>query len=440
MAGAALHDARARAAGAVVPAARVLRGRTGHRERAARQRHRLRRLRVRPVRRRRAVARFHPGCVSHRHLPRGAPQRAGRPDRSRARVRDDALADVHEHPAPGRGAARAAGRRQRVAERDQGRVVHQRARIVHGSAEGEPARGRCDAALRILLSGHGRAVPAAEHHVDRHFRGARAACEPRHEARDDMIFSLPFLLDTVMPKLLAAVPTTLALTLVSGAASLLLGVLLALAAGARHTPLRWSARGWLMLIRGTPLLVQLYLLYYGFGQIVPREWMRDSWASPLLRDAFWYAIVALSVNESAYVATILRGAIAGVPAGEIEAGHAYGMTRLQVLRRIVGPRAWRLALPALTGEAILLLKSTVLASTVTVFDVMGTANRLRFETLRVYEPLAGAAIVYVVLVALLTIPAARLEQRINRYLTRQPDERVPARRRRASSGAWAAPN
>ncbi|MCA8212941.1 ABC transporter permease subunit [Burkholderia cepacia] len=256
-----------------------------------------------------------------------------------------------------------------------------------------------------------------------------------------MMFSLPFLLDTVMPKLLAAVPTTLALTLFSGVASVLLGVPLALAAGARHAPLRWSARGWIMLIRGTPLLVQLYLLYYGFGQIVPREWMRDSWASPLLRDAFWYAIVALSVNESAYVATILRGAIAGVPAGEIEAGHAYGMTRAQVLRRIVGPRAWRLALPALVGEAILLLKSTVLASTVTVFDVMGTANTLRFETLRVYEPLAGAAIVYVVLVALLIVPAGRFEQHVNRYLTRAPDERTPARRRRrASSGAWAAPN
>ncbi|AKM04758.1 ABC transporter permease subunit [Burkholderia pyrrocinia] len=255
-----------------------------------------------------------------------------------------------------------------------------------------------------------------------------------------MIFSMPFLLDTVMPKLLAAVPTTIALMLLSGTASVLLGAPLALAAGARHAPLRWSARGWIMLIRGTPLLVQLYLLYYGFGQIVPREWMRDSWASPLLRDAFWYAVVALSVNESAYVATILRGAIAGVPAGEIEAGYAYGMTRMGVLRRIVGPRAWRLALPALTGEAILLLKSTVLASTITVFDVMGTANTLRFETLRVYEPLAGAAIIYVVLVALLTIPAARLERRLNRYLTRESDDRAPARARDASSGVWAAPN
>ncbi len=255
-----------------------------------------------------------------------------------------------------------------------------------------------------------------------------------------MNFSPSFLLDTVMPKLLAAVPMTLSLMALSGIASVLIGIPLALAASSRHAPSRWSARGWIMLIRGTPLLVQLYLLYYGFGQIVPREWMRDSWASPLLRDAFWYAVVALSVNESAYVATILRGAIAGVPPGEIEAGYAYGMTRAGVLRRIVGPRAWRLALPALTGEAILLLKSTVLASTVTVFDVMGTANAMRFETLRVYEPLAGAAIIYVVLVALLTIPAARLEKRLNRYLTREPDGRAPARTRNASSGVWAAPN
>ncbi|RQS65345.1 ABC transporter permease subunit, partial [Burkholderia sp. Bp8963] len=180
--------------------------------------------------------------------------------------------------------------------------------------------------------------------------------------------------------------------------------------------------------------------YYGFGQIVPREWMRDSWASPLLRDAFWYAVVALGINESAYVATVLRGAIAGVPVGEIEAGHAYGMSRAQVLRRIVGPRALRLALPALIGESILLMKSTVLASTITVFDVLGTANTLRFETLRVYEPLAGAALVYVVLVASLTIPAGWLEKRLNRYLSRAPADQPLNRARKAVPGAWAAPN
>ncbi|RQS54643.1 amino acid ABC transporter permease, partial [Burkholderia sp. Bp8963] len=117
-----------------------------------------------------------------------------------------------------------------------------------------------------------------------------------------MTFSMPFLFDVVMPKLLAAVPITIALTLLSGFASVLLGVPLALAATAHNAPCRWSARGWIILIRGTPLLVQMYLLYYGFGQIVPREWMRDSWASPLLRDAFWYAVVALGINESAYVA------------------------------------------------------------------------------------------------------------------------------------------
>lgn len=230
------------------------------------------------------------------------------------------------------------------------------------------------------------------------------------------MFSFAFLTGTVMPKLIAAMPTTLSLTLLSGIASFVIGVPLALAYAAKSRALRWSARTWIMLVRGTPLLVQIYVLYYGFGQIVPREWMRDSWAAPFLRDAYWYAVVALAINESAYVATILRGAMAGVPAGEIEAGYAYGMTRSRVMRSIVGPRAFRLALPALIGEMILLMKSTVLASTITVFDVLGTANTLRFESLRTYEPLAGAAIVYVVLVIALAWPASLLERRLNRYL------------------------
>ena len=230
------------------------------------------------------------------------------------------------------------------------------------------------------------------------------------------MFSLMFLTGTVMPKLIEAVPTTFSLTLLSGAASFVIGVPLALAYAAKSRVLRWSARAWITLIRGTPLLVQIYLLYYGFGQMVPREWMRDSWASPFLRDAYWYAVLALAVNESAYVATILRGGMAGVPRGEVEAGFAFGMTRTRVLLSIVGPRAFRLALPALISEVILLMKSTLLASTITVFDVLGTANALRFETFRVYEPLAGAAIVYVALVIALGLPAALLERHLNRSM------------------------
>lgn len=230
------------------------------------------------------------------------------------------------------------------------------------------------------------------------------------------LFSFSFLRDEVMPRLLAALPVTLELAFIAAAASAVIGLPLALCLCSRRTLLRWPARVWVIVIRGTPLLVQIYLLYYGFGQIVPREWMRDSWASPLLRDAFWYAVVALSVNESAYVATVLRGAIGGVPHGEIEAGEAFGMSRAKVLARIVVPRAFRLAFPALVGEAVLLLKSTVLASTITVFDVLGTANALRFATFRVYEPLAGAAIVYVVLIAGVTSASAVAERRLNRYL------------------------
>jgi polar amino acid transport system permease protein len=230
------------------------------------------------------------------------------------------------------------------------------------------------------------------------------------------LFSVDFLRSEVMPRLLAALPVTVELAFIAAVVSLAVGAPLALCLCSRRAPLRWVAGCWVLMIRGTPLLVQIYLLYYGFGQIVPREWMHDSWASPLLRDAFWYAAVALSVNESTYVATVLRGAIGAVPYGEIEAGEAFGMSPRTVLARIVAPRAFRLAFPALVGEAILLLKATVLASTITVFDVLGTANALRFATFRVYEPLVGAAIVYVVLIAGVTWAGALVERRLNRYL------------------------
>ena len=232
----------------------------------------------------------------------------------------------------------------------------------------------------------------------------------------EALFSFEFLRDEVMPRLLAALPVSVELTLIASLVSIAVGTPLALCLGSRRAPLRWGAGLWVLAIRGTPLLVQIYLLYYGFGQIVPREWMRDSWASPLLRDAVWYAAGALSVNESAYVATVLRGAIGAVPYGEIEAGRAFGMSPATVLARIVAPRAFRLAFPALVGEAILLLKATVLASTITVFDVLGTANALRFATFRVYEPLVGAAIVYVVLISGVTWAGALIERRLNRYL------------------------
>lgn len=228
-----------------------------------------------------------------------------------------------------------------------------------------------------------------------------------------MTFSVAFLLSQVMPQLIAAIPVTLELTAIAAVGSALLGVPLALALGARG-PARWGAQGYSLLLRGTPLLVQIYMIYYGLGSLIPLHWMRHSWASPILRDAFWYGALALILNEAAYVAVILRSGLDGVSRGEREAAAALGLSRWTTFRRILLPRALMITLPTFGSELILLLKSTVLVSTITIFDVLGTANVIRFQTLRVLEPLLGAAIVYVVLVGAISLCTVAIEARLAR--------------------------
>ena len=206
----------------------------------------------------------------------------------------------------------------------------------------------------------------------------------------------------------------LLLTLIPCFIGNLLAVPVAMARVSKNWLLSTPAYCYILFMRGTPLLVQIYLIYYGFGQLVPGEWMRDSWASPFLREAFYYAIIGFSLNVAGYTGEILRGAIQAVPHGEIEAGKAFGMTPWQIFHRITLPRAIRICLPAMSGETISMLKATVLASTITVYEVLGTANFIRSQTLRTYEPLLGAAIIYVILVFGLTRVLYWLERRLNK--------------------------
>jgi len=231
-----------------------------------------------------------------------------------------------------------------------------------------------------------------------------------------MSFSWDFLLRAALPQLLGAVPITMTLTLLSASGSALLGVPLALALGAAAPWKRWPAEAYALLMRGTPMLVQIYMIYYGLGSLIPREWMRHTWASPVLRDAFWYGLVALTLNETAYVAVILKAGFDAIPRGQREAASALGMSRTSTLTRILLPQALGVVFPMLANEFILLLKSTVLVSTITIFDVLGTANNIRFETLRVDEPLVGAACVYVVLVGVVTLICRPIERRLGRHL------------------------
>lgn len=193
--------------------------------------------------------------------------------------------------------------------------------------------------------------------------------------------------------------TTLWLVLLSG----IFGFALAVAVGIGRTSRSWLINGFCYaftsIIRGTPLLVQIFILYYGIGSILGttpwiRRFLQAIGVWPYLRDGFWYVVLALTLSVGGYVGEVVRGALLSVPRGEMEAARAYGFRGIGLLRRIWLPRALQSMMPTLAGETVLLLKSTALASTVAVVDLLGAANIVRADTFRVYEPLLFVAIAY----------------------------------------------
>jgi polar amino acid transport system permease protein len=131
------------------------------------------------------------------------------------------------------------------------------------------------------------------------------------------------------------------------------------------------------IIRGTPLLLQLWLLYFGLGSLFPQyPWIRESDLWPYLRQAWPYAVLALTMSFAAYEGEVMRGAFAGVPRGQLEAARAFGMKRFTIFRRIWLPQAIQRALPTLAGETVLQLKATPLVATITVVDIYAVASRV----------------------------------------------------------------
>jgi polar amino acid transport system permease protein len=201
--------------------------------------------------------------------------------------------------------------------------------------------------------------------------------------------------------------------------SIIIGMLLAIPIGlVQVTGPRWLAvlaRSFCTVIRGTPLLIQLWLLYYGLGSLFPLvPGIRESFLWPVLRDAFPYAVLAFSLSVAGYEGEVMRGAFKSVPKGELEAARAFGMSRFTVLRRIWLPRALQNVLPTLAGEFVLTLKATPLAATITVFDVYGVGSIVRQETYRIYEPLLLVAGIYILLTAIIVLLFRWLENRVPR--------------------------
>jgi His/Glu/Gln/Arg/opine family amino acid ABC transporter permease subunit len=216
-------------------------------------------------------------------------------------------------------------------------------------------------------------------------------------------------------KLVEGLRLTLLLLVVCGVLGNLMALPIAFARISKNGWLRRPAYLFILTLRGTPLLVQLYLVYFGLGEVFGQfPGLRQSWLWPYLRSALTYAILALTLNTAAYCAEIWRGALQGLPSGQIEAARAIGLKGWQIGLLVMLPQAFRNALPALAGQNILLLKATSLASTITIFEVMAAANRVRSQTFRVYESLLGAALVYILLTIALTLAFALVERWANR--------------------------
>lgn len=216
--------------------------------------------------------------------------------------------------------------------------------------------------------------------------------------------------------LVGALPLTLELA----ATAILLGAGLALALALSRLSgilvLDWLARLYVFVFRGTPQLVQIFLIYYGLSQFPA---VRHSFLWPVLREPYWCAVLALMLNTAGYASEIIRSGLLSVPHGQIEAARACGMPRMMIFRRITLPLAIRQALPDYGNEMIAMVKATSLASIITLMEITGVAARIISESYRVIEVFVVAGTLYLAINFALARLIALLERRLN------PAERRP---------------
>lgn len=202
-----------------------------------------------------------------------------------------------------------------------------------------------------------------------------------------------------MPKMLQGATLTLELLAIAVVAGLCLAVPLGIARASRHWYVRAMPYAYIFFFRGTPLLLQLFIVYYGLAQF---ESVRKGPLWPYLRDPYWCALLTMTLHTAAYIAEILRGAIHAIPVGEVEAARALGMSRRQTLFHIILPRAARIALPAYSNEVILMLKASAVVYTVTLFDIMGMTRTIIARTYESMLFFCLAGLFYLVITLLLT--------------------------------------
>ena len=227
-----------------------------------------------------------------------------------------------------------------------------------------------------------------------------------------MIFDFALIADSI-PKMLAGFWMTFELWFLSAVLGLALAIILLLLRISGRWYLYAPAMAYIYIFRGTPILVQIFIIYHGFPQL---EFIRESIFWPILREPYGCAILALTLNTGAYVSEILRGGVLGVDRGLKEAGAALGLSSTHRFIYITSPIAIRLALPAYSNDIISLMKSTALASTITLLDMMGIARTIVAETYAPYEIFLSLTVIYLILTWIIQKSIGLIEKRMSRHV------------------------
>jgi len=226
------------------------------------------------------------------------------------------------------------------------------------------------------------------------------------------------------PKLADAIWITVSLTLIASLTGVTLAALLAVLARSSAV-VRVFAEGYSFAFRGTPTLVQLFLIYYGSGQFAQELRAIGLWI--WFRDAYFCGALALTLCTTAYSYELIKGAFSTLPRGQIEAAQAVGLRRGHILRRIEAPYVIRTALPAYVNEFIFLFQSTSFVSLITLVDLTGLATSIAARTFRFFEVYLAAAAIYLLFVFVIVHTFRMVEARVTRHLaTHAPDKTAQA--------------
>lgn len=209
-------------------------------------------------------------------------------------------------------------------------------------------------------------------------------------------------------QLLEGLQTSLELTFVSLLVGCSLSLLMTMTLIVRLPVIHWFSRAIITLFTGTPLLVQIFLIYYGPGQF---EWLRNSFLWDWLREPWFCAMLALALNTAAYSTQLFKGAFDAIPSGQWQACRALGMSTKTTLGVLL-PYAIRRAIPAYSNEVILVFKGTSLASTITIMDLMGYAQRINAQTYDTLTVFGIAGAFYLIVNGMLSLLFRKVEQKV----------------------------